>query len=314
LSAGPDLPPESSEPANPHGSLDVRWNHGVRGRSASEPPIQVHTYDERTLILRQSKTTNYEAPFLYLLFGDDRAILVDTGATPDPAAFPLRETIDRLIAEWLSNHPREGYSLVVAHTHAHGDHVAGDAQFQGRPDTVVVGTSLEAVREFFGFDAARWPDQIVDYDLGGRVLRAIGAPGHHEAGVVFYDPWTGFLLTGDTVYPGRIYVADYPELVATLNRLVEFCDSHPVTWVMGCHVEMTARPYRDYPIGSTYQPNEHTLPMTVAQLTALRDAVVSVGDRRGVHRFEDFIVFYKPQGLAKALFKARGLRARVLGR
>jgi glyoxylase-like metal-dependent hydrolase (beta-lactamase superfamily II) len=274
----------------------------------------VRHYDERTLILRQSKSTHYEAPFIYLLFGDDRAIVFDTGATSDAAVFPLRETVDRLVAEWLRKHPREGYELVVAHTHAHGDHVAGDGQFQGRPDTVVVAHSPEAVREYFGFDDARWPDQVVEYDLGGRVLQAIGAPGHHEAGVVFYDPWTGFLLTGDTVYPGRIYVADFPALVATLNRLVEFCESHPVTWVMGCHVEMTDRPYRDYPIGATYQPNERALPMTVAQLTALRDAALRVGGRRGVHRFEDFIVFYQPRGLAKALFKARGLRARVFGR
>jgi glyoxylase-like metal-dependent hydrolase (beta-lactamase superfamily II) len=286
----------------------------VRGRSATEPPIQVHAYDERTLILRQSKSTNYEAPFIYLLFGDERAILFDTGATSDAAVFPLRETVDRLVADWLRKHPRDGYELVVAHTHGHGDHVAGDGQLQGRPDTVVVAKEPAAVQEFFGFDAARWPDHVVEYDLGGRVLRAIGAPGHHDAGVVFYDPWTGFLLTGDTVYPGRIYVADFPALVATLNRLVEFCDAHPVTWVMGCHVEMTARPYRDYPIGATYQPNERALPMTVAQLTALRDAAVRVDGRRGVHRFEDFIVFYQPRGFAKALFEARGLRARVFGR
>ena len=93
----------------------------------------------------------------------------------------------------------------------------------------MVAKEPEAVREFFGFDDARWPDEEVRFDLGGRVLTAIGAPGHHAAGVVFHDPATGFLLTGDTVYPGRIYVADYPELVATLNRLVAFCATHEVT-------------------------------------------------------------------------------------
>ncbi|MEZ0108061.1 hydroxyacylglutathione hydrolase [Catenulispora sp. EB89] len=295
--------------------LDLRWNHGVsRWSSASEPPLQVQAYDERTVILRQSKSTNYEAPFIYLLFGADRALLLDTGATADPAVFPLRETVDSLVADWLRRHPRDGYHLVVAHTHGHGDHVAADAQFAGRPDTVVVAKEPEAVRAFFGFDDARWPDQEVPFDLGGRVLRAIGAPGHHAAGVVFHDPATGFLLTGDTVYPGRIYVADFAELVATLNRLVAFCAAHEVTWVMGCHVEMTDRPYRDYPIGSTYQPHERALPMTVAQLTALRDAAVRVEGRRGAHRFADFIVFSEPAGLAKILFQARGFRARVLGR
>ncbi|WP_194918000.1 MBL fold metallo-hydrolase [Catenulispora rubra] len=284
--------------ANP---LDLRWNHGVpRWSSASEPPIQAQAYDERTVILRQSKSTNYEAPFIYLLFGADRALLLDTGATADPAVFPLRETVDSLVADWLRRHPRDGYELVVAHTHGHGDHIAADAQFAGRPNTVVVAKEPEAVRAFFGFDDAHWPDQEVPFDLGGgRVLRAIGAPGHHAAGVVFHDSATGFLLTGDMVYPGRIYVADFPELVATLNRLVAFCAAHEVTWVMGCHVEMTDRPYRDYPIGATYQPHERALPMTVAQLTALRDAAVRVDGRRGAHRFEDFIVVNAPQSATR---------------
>jgi hydroxyacylglutathione hydrolase len=64
------------------GSLDVTWNHGARSkRAAAGPPIQVHRYDGHTVILRQSKSVHYEAPFLYLLFGNDRALLLDTGAT-----------------------------------------------------------------------------------------------------------------------------------------------------------------------------------------------------------------------------------------
>jgi len=110
------------------GSLEVSWIHGAPG----EPAIQVHRYDEHTVILRQGKSVHYEAPFLYLLFGNDRAVLLDTGATADPRRFPLRETVDRLVAGWLDGHPRDGYELVVAHTHGHGDHVAADAQFAGR--------------------------------------------------------------------------------------------------------------------------------------------------------------------------------------
>lgn len=89
------------------GSLDVVWQHGTR-RVAHGPvaAIQVHHYDEHTVILRQSKTTNYEAPFLFLLFGNQRASLLDTGATEDPEQFPLRRTVDDLIAAWLARHPR----------------------------------------------------------------------------------------------------------------------------------------------------------------------------------------------------------------
>ncbi len=74
--------------------------------------------------------------------------------------------------------PRDGYQLVVAHTHGHGDHVAGDEHFADRPDTTVVAREVEAVREFFGF--TDWPGEVVTFDLGGRVLEITGIPGHHR--------------------------------------------------------------------------------------------------------------------------------------
>src|SRR3954470_7376032 len=127
----------------PELDLDVRWVHGAAGKdavalAAAGPPLQVHALEEHTYLLRQNKTTHYEAPFLPLLLGADRALLLDTGATADAAAVPVRATVDRLIDAWLGRHPRAAYPLVVAHTHAHTDHVAGDGQFTDRPGTVVV--------------------------------------------------------------------------------------------------------------------------------------------------------------------------------
>jgi hypothetical protein len=67
------------------GDLNVRWIHGsLPGGRASEPKFQVHPYDPHTYLLRQSKTVSYEAPFLYLLFGNERALLLDTGARKRP--------------------------------------------------------------------------------------------------------------------------------------------------------------------------------------------------------------------------------------
>ena len=45
------------------GSLDVTWIHGAPSRRrARDPKIQVHFYEEHTVILRQSKSVHYE-PF-----------------------------------------------------------------------------------------------------------------------------------------------------------------------------------------------------------------------------------------------------------
>jgi hydroxyacylglutathione hydrolase len=291
-------------------SLDVRWNYGARSRSRStDPKIQVHAGDPHTFILRQSKAVSYEAPFLYLFCGNDRALLLDTGATREPGTFPLRETVDQILAGWLADHPRAEYGLVVAHTHGHGDHVAGDGQFDGRPDTVVVGRELAAVQDFFGF--TDWPGQITEFDLGGRVLELTGSPGHHRAAVTCYDPWSGFLVTGDTVYPGRLYVPDFPAFVASLERLVDFAGSRPVTHVMGGHIEMTTEPGRDYPIGTTFQPDEPPLQFTVDQLTQVRDAARSVAGRPGAHVFADFIIYNGPCRLAMARQVSRALWLRI---
>lgn len=277
----------------------MAWDHGSRRRGEDAgPPIQVHAADPHTFILRQSKSVHYEAPFLYLFCGNERALLLDTGATSDPADFPLRATVDAILQGWLAEHPRQNYELIVVHSHAHGDHVAADEQLADRPDTTVVAPDLSSVQAFFGFTA--WPQEVVRLDLGGRLLEVTGCPGHHPASIAVLDPWSGFLLTGDTVYPGRLYVDDMPSYVASLDRLVELARSRRVTAVMGCHIEMSRTPGRDYPRGSTWQPDEAPLPMSVAQLAAVRDAARAVADRPGAHVRDDVIIFNGPCRVAMA--------------
>jgi hydroxyacylglutathione hydrolase len=273
------------------GNLDVSWNHGSPTRRQNrDPAIHVHAVDECTLILRQNMAVHREAPFMYLFLGIDRALLLDTGSTKDPAKFPLRTTVDDLLGS------RDPYELVVAHTHAHYDHIYGDGQFVDRAYTIVVGTEVGSVRAFFGLDD--WPDQIASFDLGGRVLEVFGGPGHDEPAIFVYDPWTGFLVTGDTVYPGRLYIEDAQAFVASLERAVEFTATRHVTHVMGCHVEMTRTAGKDYPMGAIFQPDEVALPMSVDQLIAVRDAARANVDRPGVHTFDDFILFNGPCRLA----------------
>ena len=280
------------------GSFDVLWQHG----SDSDVPIQVHNYDRHTVILRQSKALTFEAPFIYLLFGNERALLLDTGATSDPATFPLRATVDGLIDQWLDGRSVDGYGLVVAHTHGHGDHRAADGQFADRPDTTVVPLDADEMRSFFGLHG----HEVVEFDLGGRVLEIIDSPGHHRAAITTYDPWSGILLTGDTVLPGRLYAFDYPAFVQTMQRLVAFTQRRTVTHVLGGHIEMTSRPGRDFPFGARFHPSERRLQMTVAQLVDVRDAAVAAVGRKGRHRHDDFILYNQPGTWASLKLIARG--------
>lgn len=256
--------------------------------------------------MRQSKDVTFEAPFTFLLFGSERALLLDTGAVDDDL---LRRTVDDLVAGWLATHPEPHYQLDVVHTHGHGDHVAGDPSFRARPDTQVVGRSDEEVRAFFGF--THWPEQVVDYDLGQRRLEVTGIPGHHAASIAVHDERTGLLFAGDSVYPGRIYIKDIAAFVDSMNRLVDLAETRSVTHILGCHIEMTRAPRRDYYFGCRHQPEEPPLQMTVGQLRALRDAAASVADRPGVHRFDDFVL-YNGMGIrTQLMLAARGMVGRA---
>lgn len=293
--------------------LAVTWHAGVRrGSTASEPPIQVHHASDDLVILRQSLAVSYEAPFLYLLFGADRALLFDSGATLDAERFPLRHTVDELINGWLARHPRDGYGLVIAHSHAHSDHVAADPQFADRAATEIVGHDASDVAQFF--EIADWPTSPGSIDLGGRVIRVVAIPGHEPSSIALYDEQTGLLLTGDTVYPGRLYVRDFPAFAASIERLRDFAGAHPVTAILGAHIEMSTRAKRDFPLGSTWHPHEASLPMTVGQLRAISDATAGVAGKPGAYRFADFAIYNGPSRGAIARQLVRLAWWKLLGR
>lgn len=272
------------------GSLDVRWIHGsISPKHNTDPDIQVHFYNEHTIIMRQNMAVHPEAPFMFLLFGNERAILLDTGATRSPEYFPLRQTVDTLIDQWLEKYPRENYSLVVAHTHLHRDHYEADPQFFDRLNTVIVGKSLAETIEFYGFQ--HWPTDQASFDLGGRQLQVLATPGHEEAEVSIYDPYTHLFFTGDLFYPGRLYVRDWSDFVDSIERMIAFCETHSIAHILGCHIEMSIYPKLDYLVRTSYQPYERPLEMTVEQLKSLRGAIADIDGKPGIHIFDDYIIY-----------------------
>lgn len=261
-----------------------RW---IDGTQPQEPGVQVQPLDADTFVIRQSIKTNFEAPFLYLIFGRDRALLLDTGAEGGR----IRPAVDRLVADWLVAHGRSDIPLVVAHSHSHGDHVAGDEAFRDRPNTTVVGLKPDEVASFFG--VTKWPDQIVPYDLGGRVLSIIPTPGHQAAAIMVYDPRLRILLSGDTLYPGRLYVPVnfLADNRASLDRLATFAARHPIRAVLGAHIEMTRRPGQDYPHEAATHPDEHPLELPVETIDELKIGLRAPLDQPGRPQIHDrFII------------------------
>ena len=267
------------------GSLPAKW---ITSENCVEvPDWQVHAYNEDFYILRQSGCVSYEKPFLYLLFGKDKALLEDTGAPPSDAA----RVVSDVIAKWLKRKSQTSIALIVTHSHSHGDHVAGDAGFRGLANATMVPLTAGGTREFFGIE--KWPDGIGHVDLGERVLDVIPIPGHNALSLAFYDRQTGVLLTGDSLYPGRLYVQDFPAFVRSTERLVEFTKGKIVAHILGTHIEQMAVPYKDYPIGTKYQPEEHELALSRGALLELEDALHAMGDKPVRMALRDFTIWPK---------------------
>src|SRR5690606_28049192 len=156
---------------------------------------------------------------------------------------------------WLAEHPgpdgavrpRSSIELLVTHSHSHGDHVGGDYQFKdadGRPlpHTRVAGLRPDEVASFFGI--TDWPNRAAVVDLGGRKIEVLPIPGHEPSHVAVYDAGSRLLLTGDSLYPGHLFVRDwagYRTSIQRLNAWVHETDGagglkRPITFVLGNHI------------------------------------------------------------------------------
>jgi hydroxyacylglutathione hydrolase len=253
------------------------WIHGSEDCALNrDPPIDIFEFNPDTFILRQNKCVQFEAPFIYVLFGTQTVLVVDTGATPDAESFPLYDTVQTLISGRAADTQSQSLQITVIHSHGHRDHKAADAQFQDQPGVTLVKPTDKAVRQYFGF--SDWPSGLARIDLGGRALEVIPVPGHQGQDIALYDEGTGWLLTGDTVYPGRVYVKNWKEYRSSVARLEAFAETHTISGVLGSHIEMS-RDGTLFPLGATYQPQEASLLLTANDLSTLNQALQKAGDK-----------------------------------
>jgi len=270
------------------GTLPQTWATG--GPKCMEmPEWQVHEYNKDLYILRQSGCTDAEMPFLYLFFGRDRALLWDTGSRNGD----LAPELEHVVHLWLERNHRESIPLIVTHSHSHDDHTWGDSAIQSIHDPAMPITFVPAkvadMQAFFHI--ANWPDGIGSVDLGDRRLDIVPLPGHDAVSIALYDRRTGILLTGDSLYPGRLYIPDFPAFQASTERLIAFMEGKPVAHVLGNHIEETRTPFLDFPIGSIYHPDEHSLELTFGALLELEDALKAMNGKRRRMAMRDFTIW-----------------------
>ncbi|ABG40018.1 beta-lactamase-like protein [Paraglaciecola sp. T6c] len=266
-----------------------KWIHGsVDCKTNQDPSVDIYRHDETSFILRQNKCLTFEAPFVYVLVGERKILVFDTGAMPDTDGFSLYQEIKTAVgADVISER-----DILVIHSHGHSDHYQGDGQFDGQPNVTLVGPTAKEMKNYFGFN--EWPTGQSTVDLGNRKLTVIPTPGHQEESITVYDHQNKWLLTGDTLYPGIIYIKNWDEYKLSIDRLNKFSKSHKINAILGAHIEMAANPGEFYQMGSTYQPNEAQLDLATPHLHKLNAALQRSSKAEKID-FDEFKI--QPMGL-----------------
>ncbi len=269
------------------GNLRFSWIHGsISAKANTDVRVQVHRYNEHTYMLRQNPAIHWEAPFMYLLLGNERAVLFDVGATEEAEYFPLRKVIDDVLLRWAQAQGVEVPELVVLPLGSDQSQVAALDQFADRPDTVVVSPTRESRSDVLGDD---WLE-AGKLDLGGRVLDVIPTPGLDAEAISLYDPWAQLLFTGNAFYPGRLVIRDFKAYRQSLMDLVEFADEQPISMIFGGRIEMTSQPGLDYRLRSNYRPSERSLEMGPRHLDLALQAVSLINGATDIRILNDFIL------------------------
>ena len=144
--------------------------------------------------------TNRWQNFMYLLIGEQRALLIDTG---------YGEGNLRAVVEGITDKP-----VTVINTHGHFDHTGGNGWW---PRALMARPSAATCRIPFSEEQRRWrdakpyPDYEIEFvkegdriDLGGRQVEVLEIPAHHEGSIALLDCTDRLLFTGDELESGQV--------------------------------------------------------------------------------------------------------------
>ncbi|WP_155590167.1 MBL fold metallo-hydrolase [Lysinibacillus cavernae] len=239
-----------------------------------------------------SEYGHWEKVHSFLLLGDKRAVLIDTGLGIDNI---------RRITKQLTSLP-----ITVLTTHVHWDHIGGHEQFddiyvhRDEVDWLVHGIpklSIDQIRKDVGrditlptphtFDPINYkpfqgqPSGVLEdgdiIDIGNRKLTVLHTPGHSPGHIALLDSKYGYLFTGDLLYDQAPIYAFFPttspeDLVHSLERIAQLTS---VTKIFGSH---------------------HTVGLDPAILLEIKKAVITLRENNlvqfgtGIHRFKGFSI------------------------
>jgi glyoxylase-like metal-dependent hydrolase (beta-lactamase superfamily II) len=193
----------------------------------------------------------------YLIVGTKQALLFDTGM----GIADIRAVVRRLTSR----------PIVVLNSHTHDDHVGGNWQFEFiyGMDTAFTRANAKGSREDAQGEIAPgeicgelpknfnpktyatkpWHTSLFIHDgfkinLGGPTVEVIATPGHTPDSIALFDRGNGLLFTGDTYYPGTIWLyrpeTNLDAYAASIAKLAALAPQ--VKQVLGAHNVPAADP------------------------------------------------------------------------
>lgn len=221
------------------------------------------------------ETYQFDEAISYLVLGEERAALIDTGTGLG--------NIKKVVSELT------GLPVIVVNTHTHWDHIGGNHLFTeiacyNHPECIkkmTSGVSNEKLRPSItgdsiwkplpeGIDVETWaippvePTSLLEegllIDLGGRTLETIHTPGHSPGSICLLDKKNRILFTGDTYFPGPLYAhsedVNIQDYMASINKLAErlseydfLCAGHNEPWIKSEAISRVAQAFRDIMAG-----------------------------------------------------------------
>ncbi|WP_316571815.1 MBL fold metallo-hydrolase [Neobacillus sp. YIM B06451] len=246
--------------------------------------------DNKTFAI--SEYGHWEKVHSFLLIGEEKAVLIDTGLGID--------NIKR-ITDQLTSLP-----IIVLTTHVHWDHIGSHGEFKDiyvhkdEEDWLINGIKklpIEQIRKDVSRDITiPTPETFIpdtykpfqgnptgllndgdEIEIGSRKLTIYHTPGHSPGHISIFDNSKGYLFTGDLLYDETPIYAFFPttdpvELVQSLEKISNIPN---VTKIFGGH---------------------NTLGINPVLLKEVKNAVKELRDKdlvrfgTGIHKFKGFSV------------------------
>lgn len=223
-------------------------NHPLRKSFEKLPEIKITSnwykvYQVGKGVIAIVEPYNFEEVISYLIVGNTKALLFDTGMGVESIAEIVKQ---------LTKLP-----VMVINSHTHYDHIGGNYEFE---NVLALKTSFtlqhatngwdhESVKhevtneaicldKLTGLDTAKYsihPFTISKYvsdgdeiDLGARKIKVMTVPGHTPDAIALLDKKNNYLWTGDSYYDGAIYLfAEGTDLLSYQNSVAKLATIAP---------------------------------------------------------------------------------------